>query len=572
MEGRGVAGAGHGVCVVGRSPAQGPDPAPTGGVVPAAATVTDAKPAAVVNGEAIPMTELEAVLKQAGPSPVSVPEEQRKAAQRQALAILIDDALMHQFLAQSTPKVGPEEVDKKLGELDAGLKKENRSLAEFCRDKGLTEAQIRSNIGYTLRWRTYARQYVTDAMVEKYYNDFKDFFDGVTVKASHIVLRLPPTAPAADLQAARDKLAAWRAEITAGKLEFAEAAKKNSQCPSAPGGGDIGYFPRKWVVDEAFAKAAFALKVGDVSDVVQSEYGLHLIKVTDRKAGQPSDFAKIKEDVREICTEDVRRVAGCRKPRSKSTCPDPDVPARGGRGLPARVRWTRASEFPVPWLRHPSHRPQPLSPIHLPRHCAVVYDERTTYLPAESSVMGLPLLALLAVLTAGRPAACRSAAASPTRWPATNQAFATPRLEPDGSAALSFFATASRRTPGGSPPWYGTSPAAPRRRRRGPCRRGTLWSRRRARLAVPQLRPTANGIENENAAARARQCLRLIEGRGSAAALRGRPPHRRHPAGWRRRRLAGVPALCRRQRGRPRGRGGPRRSGQLASAGPTQQL
>jgi peptidyl-prolyl cis-trans isomerase C len=303
----GVAGAWALACVVGRSPAQMPEPAPTGGVVPVSATATDVKPAAVVNGEAIPMSELEAVLKQAGPSPVSVPEEQRKAGQRQALAILIDDALMHQFLAKYTQKVSPEEVEKKLGELDAGLKKENRSLAEFCRDKGLTEAQIRTNIGYTLRWHTYAQQNVTDAMVEKYYNDFKDFFDGVTVKASHIVLRVPLTAPAADVQAAREKLTALRTEVAGGKLDFAEAAKKNSQCPSAPGGGDIGYFPRKWVVDEAFAKAAFALKVGDVSDIVQSEYGLHLIKVTDRKAGQPSDFTKIKEDVREFCTEDVRQ-------------------------------------------------------------------------------------------------------------------------------------------------------------------------------------------------------------------------------------------------------------------------
>jgi parvulin-like peptidyl-prolyl isomerase len=299
----GVAGALALTCVVGNSSARAQEPAPTGGVAPAAAT----KPVAVVNGEAIPMAELEAVLKQAGPSAVSMPEEQRKAAQRQALAMLIDDALMHQFLTKESPNVSPEEVERKLFELDAGLKKENRSLAEFCRDKGLTEVQIRTNIGYTLRWHAYARQHVTDAMVEKYYGDFKDFFDGVTVKASHIVLRVPPTAPAADQQTAREKLTALRAQIIAGKLDFAEAAKANSQCPSAPGGGDIGYFPRKWVVDEAFAKAAFALKVGDVSDVVQTEYGLHLIKVTDHKAGQNSEFVKIKEDVREFCTEDVRQ-------------------------------------------------------------------------------------------------------------------------------------------------------------------------------------------------------------------------------------------------------------------------
>jgi peptidyl-prolyl cis-trans isomerase C len=304
----GLAGTCALACVIGSATAQSPNPPPTGGAAaPGVASTAEPKPVAIVNGQAIPMAELEAVLKQSGPSAVPVPDDQRRAAQRQTLAMLIDDTLMHQFLTQNTPAVTDADLDKKLAEMDAGLRKENKSLAEFYRNSGLTEAQVRANIGYTMRWHAYARQHVTEAMVEKYYTDYKDFFDGVTVKASHIVLRVPPTAPAEEQQAARAKLAQLHDQIVSGKLDFAEAAKKNSQCPSAPGGGDIGYFPRKWVVDEAFAKAAFALKVGDVSDVVQSDFGLHLIKVTDRKPGQTSDLAKIREDVREFCTEEVRQ-------------------------------------------------------------------------------------------------------------------------------------------------------------------------------------------------------------------------------------------------------------------------
>jgi peptidyl-prolyl cis-trans isomerase C len=289
--------------LVGQSMAQAPGSAQDSAPAPAAG----AKPAAVVNGHAIAMTELETAIKQGGPSAVSVPDEQRRAAQHQTLAMLIDEALMQQFLTKNTAPVTDADLNKKLAEMDAGLRKENKSLAEFYHSAGLTEAQVRANIGYTLRWHAWAREHVTDAMVEKYYQDYKDFFDGVTIKASHIVLRVPPTAAPAELQAARAKLTELREQITSGKLDFAEAAKKNSQCPSAPGGGDIGYFPRKWVVDETFARAAFAMKVGEISDVVQSEYGLHLIKVTDRKPGQASEFAKIKEDVREFCTEDYRQ-------------------------------------------------------------------------------------------------------------------------------------------------------------------------------------------------------------------------------------------------------------------------
>lgn len=306
----GLAGARALACaafLAGNSPAQPPVPAPAAAAAPAApAAVATVKPAAMVNGEAIPMSEVEAVLKQFGPSAVPVPDEQKKVAQRQALAVLIDDALMHQFLVQSAPPVSEADVQKKLAEMDAGLKKENKSLAEFVRDNGLTEGQVKTTIGYQMRWQAYARQNITDAMVEKFYNDYKEFFDGVEVKVSHIVLRVPPVAPPADQQAARQKLTALREQIVTGKVDFAEAAKKNSQCPSAPGGGDIGFFPRKGLVEESFAKAAFALKVGEVSDVVQTDYGLHLIKVTERKPGQPSEFAKIKEGVREVCTEETR--------------------------------------------------------------------------------------------------------------------------------------------------------------------------------------------------------------------------------------------------------------------------
>jgi parvulin-like peptidyl-prolyl isomerase len=78
-----------------------------------------------------------------------------------------------------------------------------------------------------------------------------------------------------------------------------------SQCPSAPEGGDIGYFPRKGAVEEPFAAAAFALKKDEVSAVVQTSYGLHLIRVTDRKSGPPSDFSKIVDQVRELAGENM---------------------------------------------------------------------------------------------------------------------------------------------------------------------------------------------------------------------------------------------------------------------------
>src|SRR5262249_34271162 len=137
-----------------------------------------------------------------------------------------------------------------------------------------------------------------DAVLKRYYEENRDYYDQVTVQASHILFRQSPTTSEGDRTQARQRLLELRQKIVAGQIDFAEAAKKYSQCQSASAGGDIGFFPRKWAVDERIAKAAFALQVGQVSDVIQTDYGLHLLKVTARKPGKPSTFEALKEEVR----------------------------------------------------------------------------------------------------------------------------------------------------------------------------------------------------------------------------------------------------------------------------------
>ncbi|HEY2911046.1 MAG TPA: peptidylprolyl isomerase, partial [Gemmataceae bacterium] len=91
------------------------------------------------------------------------------------------------------------------------------------------------------------------------------------------------------------------------KIDFATAARKHSQDPTAAMDGDLGFLPRKGsFMDEAFTKAAFALKPGELSDIVETEFGLHLILVAARKPGQPSQYDKCKDEVREAFADDYR--------------------------------------------------------------------------------------------------------------------------------------------------------------------------------------------------------------------------------------------------------------------------
>lgn len=279
---------------------------------PVQQTAAIAKPAAVVNGEPISAAEIDQVtglmikdwFKLQPPTDL-----QRREVRMQVVMMAIDDALMRQFLARSGVKVEAAEVDKHIAELTANLKNAQppRTLQDFCRETGQTEVQVRDSVTNMLRWGGYVKTRVNEADVHKFYDENRDFFDEVRVQASHILIRLAPSASEAERRAGAQKLQGLRAEIAAGKLDFAEAAKKNSMCPTASGGGDLGLFVRKGMLPEPFAKAAFALPVGGLSDVVPTELGLHLIKVTDRKKGEPSDFEKIKDNVRECYIDELRQ-------------------------------------------------------------------------------------------------------------------------------------------------------------------------------------------------------------------------------------------------------------------------
>ncbi|HTK78219.1 MAG TPA: peptidylprolyl isomerase [Gemmataceae bacterium] len=263
-------------------------------------------PVAIVNGEPIPRSLFDDAFKARPPVVTPLTAAQQRQIKEAIVALLVDETLVRQFLKKNAPPVEPAEIAKQMESLQKGLESQGKTVAEYFKETKQTEAQVRANITLMLQWNAYAAQKVTPAELKKYYADFKDFFDKTTVRASHIVLRIAPDATPADRDAARKKLADLRQEITSGKITFAEAAMKHSECPSAPKGGDLGFFPRKWMVEEPFAKVAFAMKVGELSDVVITDYGYHLIQVTDRKPGDATTFEDAQDEVRDCYIEEMK--------------------------------------------------------------------------------------------------------------------------------------------------------------------------------------------------------------------------------------------------------------------------
>jgi len=138
---------------------------------------------------------------------------------------------------------------------------------------------------------------VTDDERNEYYkNNSKQYVQNEQRQARHILINVDPDADQATKDAARQKAQTILDKIKAG-ADFAETAKKESQDPgTAENGGDLGFFDRETMV-KGFADAAFSLEKDAISDVVESEFGMHIIKLTDIKEKAEKPLEEVKDEV-----------------------------------------------------------------------------------------------------------------------------------------------------------------------------------------------------------------------------------------------------------------------------------
>jgi peptidyl-prolyl cis-trans isomerase C len=145
---------------------------------------------------------------------------------------------------------------------------------------------------------------VTDADVKTFYDQNPDKFKRPEqVRASHILF--PTEGDTAAKQKARAKAETILKEAKGGK-DFAALAKQHSSDGSASQGGDLGFFDKERMVPE-FSKVAFALQLGQISDIVESQFGYHIIKVTDRKASETIALDEVAPQVKQYLTQQRRK-------------------------------------------------------------------------------------------------------------------------------------------------------------------------------------------------------------------------------------------------------------------------
>jgi parvulin-like peptidyl-prolyl isomerase len=276
-----------------------------------------------VNGESIMLSELLARLRELG-----IEEAQYERIAGNVLDGLIDDVLLVQFLSAQKLPYDAKAVDAQLAAIRAETEKQGKKLSEVLAELGVTEQKLRAAVIAEARFETYMKQRITEKDLTEHFAKYREYFDGTQVRASHILVEVPAGASESTRRAAQARAEHIRKELAAG-LEFGEAAKKYSNCPSKDQGGDVEWFPRGGKMVEPFARAAFALKVGETSGVVETEFGYHIIRCTGRKPGTRTKLTDpaLRQDVIESLGERMKQEIIAQQQKTAKIEYAPGIPA-----------------------------------------------------------------------------------------------------------------------------------------------------------------------------------------------------------------------------------------------------
>ena len=258
---------------------------------------------AVVNGSVITRADFDGEVRRSQQRALkmgkSLSDSQLSKIKKQVLENLIDRELLYQESQKQGVTVDEAAINEQLRK----LKERFSSEAEFksaLSKRNLSETALRSQFKRGMAIQQFIdKQFVqkitvSDEESRAYYDGKPDRFkQPEQVHASHILIKVDAGADESRKAEARKKLEMIQTRLRKGE-DFGVLAKEFSEGPSSVKGGDLGYFRRGQMV-KAFEEAAFTLKPGEVSDIVETEFGYHLIKVIDKKPATTMAYKDVKD-------------------------------------------------------------------------------------------------------------------------------------------------------------------------------------------------------------------------------------------------------------------------------------
>jgi len=264
--------------------------------------------AVTVNGVAITEKEVDADFKKmTAQAPPAYVEQNKEQIRRQVLDRRIAIQLIGEKAKAAKITVTEEDVRAQVNEIVAQQKMSLEDFKKMLQSRGMDydewEQQIQwgAMLGKLVEADFGDQLNISDTDANNVYSaNLKQFETPEQVKASHILIT-PVTDPNVDPNEAKAKALAKAQDLLKQAKEegadFAELARANSDCPSKAKGGDMGFQPKGAFVG-SFEKVAFELKVGQISDVVETPYGYHIIKVTDRKEASVKTFEQARDEIK----------------------------------------------------------------------------------------------------------------------------------------------------------------------------------------------------------------------------------------------------------------------------------
>ena len=230
---------------------------------------------------------------------------------------ILQELVSAEVLYQSSKKA-------ELGDLTGIIKEHYKNLKQglgteeefkaILKDRGISEKDLKEDVEKGIYIKTFVESKiytgisVTDQEKRDEYEKRKDQLnipDGV--RASHILIKVEPGASDEVKKAAMEKIEELRKQAISGE-DFAVLARDNSEDGSASRGGDLGYF-KKGMMVKPFEDTAFALEKGQISKVVETQFGYHIMKLIDKQSARTLTFEEVEGDVQNFLLNTRRQAA-----------------------------------------------------------------------------------------------------------------------------------------------------------------------------------------------------------------------------------------------------------------------
>ncbi len=265
-----------------------------------------------VNGEAVKKQDFDRIVHtmeaRAGQP---IPPDRRDEILRGAIDQLVVYTLLSQESKRRGITIAETEVDAKMAQLKSQFPT-GEAFEKALKERGMTvdslkkDARVDMSVNKLMESETAALPGPSDLEAKDFYDKNPDRFkQEESVRASHILVRVDEKAAAPARKKARAEIDAVLKQAKAG-ADFAKLAQQHSQDGSAAQGGDLNYFSRGQMVP-AFDKVAFELKPGQISDVVTTQLGYHIIKAVDRKPARVIPFEEASPQVKQFLSEQKKQ-------------------------------------------------------------------------------------------------------------------------------------------------------------------------------------------------------------------------------------------------------------------------